>query len=235
MNGLNWLTRQTTQLSDAQQQQLDGLPAAEPLNSRALNQQRIVVLDVETSGLNTKRDLLLSIGAVAIEHGAINFAQQFECTLQRDGLKLNPSVLIHGLAPSEIAAGVAPADGLLAFMAFLGSSPLLAFHATFDQRMLSRALKQSLGYTLQHSFIDAAELAPMLCPNAGLGHAGLDDWVKHFGLHVQQRHNASADALVTAELALILLSKARQQQLDSLDALQQRLSEWRRRPRRHSI
>ncbi|HSC82934.1 MAG TPA: 3'-5' exonuclease, partial [Pseudomonas sp.] len=39
------------------------------------------------------------------------------------------------------------------------------------------------------------------------------------------------DALATAELALILFSKARQQQLDSLIALDQRLQGWRRRQR----
>ncbi|MCY1559320.1 hypothetical protein D9M68_963440 [compost metagenome] len=52
---------------------------------------------------------------------------------------------------------------------------------------------------------------------------------------MQQRHNASADALVTAELALILFSKARQQQLDSLHALDQRLAGWRRRQRAYSL
>jgi DNA polymerase-3 subunit epsilon len=51
---------------------------------------------------------------------------------------------------------------------------------------------------------------------------------------VLQRHHASADALVTAELALILLSKARQQGLDSLPLLLQQLSS-RRRQQAHSL
>lgn len=45
---------------------------------------------------------------------------------------------------------------------------------------------------------------------------------------MQQRHHASADALVTAELALILFSKARSQQLDSLQALEQQLNGYHR-------
>ncbi|ARU86932.1 PolC-type DNA polymerase III [Pseudomonas sp. M30-35] len=235
MNALTWLTSRTAQLSSAQQQRLEQLPVAASLDTTALNQQRMVVVDLETSGLDVKRDELLSIGAVVIENGAIDLAQQFECTLLRENHKVSASVLIHGLAPSAIAAGTEPADALLDFMEFLGSSPLLAFHARFDQRMLSRALKQSLGYRLQHSFFDVADLAPLLCPDASLERAGLDDWIRHFGLQVQQRHNASADALVTAELGLIMLSKARQQQLDSLLALQQRLNQWSRRPRKHSF
>ncbi|HLA31123.1 MAG TPA: 3'-5' exonuclease, partial [Pseudomonas sp.] len=47
--------------------------------------------------------------------------------------------------------------------------------------------------------------------------------------------HASADALVTAELALILFSKARQQGLDSLPALARRLAGERRRQQAYSL
>ncbi|NQD94968.1 3'-5' exonuclease [Pseudomonas sp. CrR25] len=208
-------------------------PAA--LDQRPLGEQRLVVLDVETSGLDTRRDQVLAIGAVVIEQGAIDLAQQFECTLQCPDRPLGTSVLIHGLAPSALAAGREPAEALLAFMEFVGASPLLAFHAGFDRRMLGRALKQALGYRLRHAFLDVAELAPVLCPQAHIRRGGLDDWVRHFGLQLPHRHHASADALATAELALILFSRARRQQLDSLPALQQRLNGWRRRQRVQSL
>lgn len=71
---------------------------------------------------------------------------------------------------------------------------MLAFHAPFDQRMLARALKESLGHRLQSLFLDVAELAPMLNPDTVLREAGLDDWVARFGLQVEERHHASADA-----------------------------------------
>jgi DNA polymerase-3 subunit epsilon len=54
-------------------------------------------------------------------------------------------------------------------------------------------------------------------------------------LQVEDRHNASADALATAELALILFSRARAQHLDSPLALQQRLNQWQRRKQMHSF
>jgi len=193
------------------------------------------VLDLETSGLDRQRDQLLSIGALAIENGAIDLGQQFECTLRRPGHRASASTLIHGLSPSAIARGVEPAEALLGFMEFAGSSPLLAFHAGFDRCMLARALEQSLGHRLHHDFFDVAELAPLLCPQAPIRNGGLDDWTQHFALQVQQRHHASADALVTAELALILFSKARQQGLDSLPALARRLAGERRRQQAYSL
>ena len=212
-----------------QLQRRDQLRPPAALDQCALQDQRMVVLDLETSGLDMRRDIVLSIGAVVIEGGGINLGDQFESTLLRPAQKVSESVLIHGIAPSELEAGEDPAEALLDFMEFVGDSPILAFHASFDQRMLTRALKQTLGYKLRHPFFDVAELAPMLCPDNRLRHNGLDDWCTHFGLHVLQRHHASADALATAELALILMSKAKRQGLDSLTALQQRLANWRQR------
>ncbi|UVE18188.1 3'-5' exonuclease [Pseudomonas sp. LS44] len=234
MSMLAWLQRRRPLLSAVQQQRLATLPVAPPLDSRPLCTQRLVVLDLETSGLNMRRDQVLAVGAVVIENGAIDLAQQFECTLQATA-QIGPSVLIHGLGPSELAAGVDPTEALLGFLEFLGSSSLLAFHAGFDQRMLGRALKQVLGLRLQRHFFDVAELAPLLCPQAQLRNAGLDDWAGYFGLHAHQRHHASADALLTAEIALILFNRARSHDLDSLVALEQRLQHWRRRQRTPSF
>ena len=224
-----WLRPAAPALDDALHQRLARLPRPAPLGVCSLREQRWVVLDLETSGLNPSRDQVLSIGAVAIEDGAIDFSQQFERTLHRPTQKTNASVLIHGLGPSALAAGSDPAEALLGLLEFIGDSPVLAFHAPFDQRMLARAVKESLGYRLQQPFLDVAELAPLLNPDTVLREAGLDDWVARFGLQVEERHHASADAQVTAELALILFSQARRQQLDSPLQLEQRLRGWRRR------
>jgi len=234
MSKFTWFSGRGPALTQSQLERRGKLAAPHALDERPLHQQRFVILDLETSGLNMRRDQVLSIGAVVIENGAIDLSQQFECTLRCSGHQASASTLIHGIAPNEIANGEDPAEALLSFMEFVGDSPLLAFHAEFDQRMLARALKQSLGYRLQHAFFDVAEIAPLLCPKAKLPHAGLDNWTEHFGLQVQQRHHASADALVTAELALILFSKARQQHLDNLPALLQQLNS-RRRQRAHSL
>jgi DNA polymerase III subunit epsilon len=235
MNLFAWLRPPAPTLDARQQQRRDHLAPSGTLNENPLRQQRWVVLDLETSGLNMNRDQVLSIGAVVIEDGAIDFGQQFERTLLRPDNKLNPAVLLHGLGPSAIAAGSEPVEALLDLMEFVGDSPLIAFHASFDQHMLGRALKDSLGYRLQHRFFDAAEMAPMLCPNAGIRQAGLDDWTAFFGLHAGERHNASADALVTAELTLILFSHARRQLIGSPARLDQCLSQWRRRQQSHSF
>ncbi|MCS3471662.1 DNA polymerase-3 subunit epsilon [Pseudomonas sp. JUb42] len=237
MNLFEWLRpkAKAAPLSSEQERRLGQLHAFTSLGEHSLRQQRWVVVDLETTGLNMSRDQVLSIGAVVIEDGAIDLSQQFEQTLLRVDHKPGPAVLIHGLGPSAIAAGNEPVEALLDFMEFVGDSPLLAFHAPFDQHMLGRALKDSLGYRLQHAFLDVADIAPMLCPQANFRQAGLDDWTGFFGLHAEERHHASADAMVTAELALILFSHARRQQIDSPARLEQCLGQWRRRKQSHSF
>lgn len=221
--------RNTASLTDQQQERLDRLPAPAPLGEQPLLEQRFVVVDVETTGLHLNRDQILSIGAVVIDQGGIPLSQQFERTLLREYRDPGPSVLIHGIAPSEIAAGDEPTEVLLDFLEFVGESPLLAFHARFDQQMLSRAFKDSLGYKLRHPFLDLAEMAPMLCPQLGKPQTGLDEWMELFGLQVQQRHNACADALVSAELALVLFNRATRQEIATVGRLAERMRSWRRR------
>lgn len=222
-----WFGPRGPKLSAEQQERVARLVTPGLPGAVALAQQRLVVLDLETTGLNLKRDLVISIGAVTIEDGAIDYSKQFECTLRRQ-VKTTESVLIHGIAPSTLANGLPPADALLDFMEFAGDSVILAFHAPFDQRMLSRALKRELGYTLKHTFLDVADLAPMLMPEALIQRGGLDDWLKHFKIHIPQRHHASADAMATAEIALILLNRAQRQGLGRIDELAQRLGYWQR-------
>ncbi|MFC0711205.1 3'-5' exonuclease [Azorhizophilus paspali] len=224
-------------LDDNQRRRLRRLPTAPHLDSRPLHTQRFVVLDLETTGLNVERDVVLSIGAVLIENDAIDLSRQFECTLRRRLKSVTESVLIHGIAPSALAVGTAPAEALLRFMEYASDCVFLAFHAPFDQRMLSRALKDELGYRLRHPLLDVADLAPMLFPEALVYPGGLDQWIQYFGLDMSRRHHAAADALATAEIALILFNRARRTGLDNMAELGERAARWQRARRavQHSL
>lgn len=220
------LQRHQLDLDPVQRQRIAALPLPPRLDV-PLHKQRFVVLDLETTGLNVNRDIVISIGAVTIEDGAIDMAQQFECTLRRQ-VQVNEAVLIHGIAPSELAAGQPPIEALLNFMEFAADSVMLAFHAPFDQRMLARALKNELGYTLENPFLDVADIAPMLFPEVLTRRGSLDYWMNYFNIDIAQRHHASADALATAEIALVLFNRARRMGIERVDELAERVRCWQR-------
>lgn len=178
------------------------LPA--PRFDQPLHASRYVVVDVETSGLNTARDHLIAIGAVAVTHGRIQLSDSLEIVLQQAQASNKDNILIHGIGGTVQREGTLPADALLTFLEHLGKAPLIAFHVAFDQTMINRALKQFLGLKFEHAWADLAYIAPALHPRIARHNRSLDDWMDLFGISNYARHSALADALATAELFLAL-------------------------------
>lgn len=233
MKLMRWFSRRP-EVDEKDAARLYALPGPQPIGDQLLSELRFVVVDLEATGLNILKDKILSIGAVAIENNSVVIGQQLSRVLKRKIDKVTESVLIHQISPSEIAAGVRPETGLLDFLEFVDSSPILAFHADFDQGLLLREFQDLFAFNFKHPFYDLAELAPMLFPDHGMREIRMDDWVEFFGLNVLQRHNAFADALATAEIMLILLKKAQSQGIMTLKELDTSLANWRRRQTRPS-
>jgi DNA polymerase-3 subunit epsilon len=190
-----------------------------PDENVSLAQARFIVVDVETSGLDTRKDRLLSIGAVAVEAMRVRPGESFESILRREEVSERENILIHGIGPDAQAGGIAPEEALVAFLDYAGKNPLVAFHAGFDRVMLDRSLRQFLGERVPNVWLDLAHLAPALVPEARLPQAGLDEWLTYSGLRAHARHRAVDDALATGELFLILLARARARGVISVGAL----------------
>lgn len=176
------------------------LPEGEPA--------RCVVVDVETTGLNLMRDTLISIGAVAVVDGRIALGDSFYVVLQQRASSDKENILVHGITGSVQREGAEPAEALLAFLEFLGKSPLVAFHVAFDETMIRRAMSDHLGFSFRHAWLDLAYAMPGLYPALAYSHRVLDDWLRRFGIRVGARHHALADALATAQLLQVALSRA---------------------------
>lgn len=187
------------------------LPKCEPNTS--IDMQRFIVVDVESSGLNLSTDRLIAIGAVVVQGGAVLLDQGFEVVLQQTAPSTTDNILIHGIDGTTQTTGIEPVAGLLKFLAYIGKSPLIAYHAPFDQSMINRATRQFLGMKIDNPWIDLAHVAPALFPELAQGskrHRALDEWTTDFAIVNTNRHNAVADALATAQLLLVLLARAKQ-------------------------
>ena len=188
-----------------------------------IDERRWVVLDVETTGLDTHHDELLAIAAVAVQfdEGAaprIALNDSFEAMLHHQSASTDKdNILVHGIGVGAQRAG-APAHAVLAgFEQWIGNAPLLAFHAAFDQTMIGRAMKQCARHALRNPWLDLAPVASALHPKVGA--RALDDWLAHFGIECAVRHQAAADTLATAELLLRLWPAARRKRCATFAAL----------------
>ena len=215
-----WLRKQSPALTAAQSERLAAwkmLPNAIP--HAPFENSRYVVVDVETTGLNLRKDSLISIGAVAVVNGRIELADSFSVVLQQHESSTKENILIHGISGSVQREGSAPVDALLNFIEYLGKSPLVAFHVFFDETMINRAMSQYLGLSFKHPWLDLAYVLPALYPRLAHSHHSLDAWSSEFNIHNEERHNALADALVTAQLMLISMAQIRRTEAPTFDAL----------------
>lgn len=177
------------------------------INPIALTEARLLVVDLETSGLNIDKDVIISVGAIGIDKQGMALAQTLDKTIDQN-IDVTEAIIVHGITPSDMERGDSFPEVLLDLLELAHGAPIVAHHAWFEKRMLTRALREQFGLELALPFIDTAELAPALFPDADTGDNSLDHWLDHFRISVHDRHKAFADAFVTAELMLVLLDKA---------------------------
>lgn len=178
-----------------------------PDYSAAHLRTRYVVVDIEASGLDQRKDRLISIGAVAVNGGTIHCDDAFEVVLRQDEASQSANILIHGIGAEAQRDGADPPAALLRFLEFAGHAPLVAYHAFFDQGMIDAACERYLGERPRFVWHDLAWLMPALFPDRIDAIVGLDDWLAQFSIGNYRRHNAVSDSLATAQLLQIALAK----------------------------
>ncbi|MFN4361819.1 MAG: PolC-type DNA polymerase III [Hylemonella sp.] len=181
-----------------------------------LNEQRWVMLDVETSGLDPYQDRLLAIAAIALkvdwEHKrlSVDLGDSFEVVLRQDQITAaKDNILLHGIGVQSQREGMDPAQALEAFAGYVWQSPLLAFHAAFDQTLILRHMKLHLGRTLPNPWVDIEQLCAVT--HEKVRARSLDEWMRHFGIECTVRHQAAADTLAECELLLRIWPRLAQQ------------------------
>lgn len=221
MNWIDALLGRKIALTEQQELRLNSWRALHPVSTGwELDRSRFVVVDVETSGLSLTKDHLIAIGAVAVVNGKIDLDDSFEVVLQQQVTSTKANILIHGIGGSAQTGGHEPAEALLAFLEYLRKDPLVAFHVTFDETMLRRAIRQFLGVDFKHSWLDLAYAVPGLHPQYAERFRALDDWLSFFHIQNYARHNALADAVSTAQLFMVATKAAQRQNILNYQGLQ---------------
>ena len=156
-----------------------------------------------------------------MEGGLLRLGAGVEIVLRQDRPSHPANILVHGIDGTTQVGGKDPATALMEFIEFAGRAPLVGFHADFDRVMLERAARTHLDLALPNEWLDVARLAPALVPAAVAPGAGLDDWAAAHGIINPARHNAVADAMVTAQLFQVVLSAAKSRGIGDYGALRE--------------
>ena len=153
----------------------------------------IVVLDFESTGLNTGKARIIEIGAVKLEGGTV--IDSFE-QLVDPGEPLGPEITnITGINDAMLQGQPRAEEALPKLMEFIGDLPIAAHNAHFDASLLKAELKR-LGRSLTVPVLDTLSYARKLYPD--LKSFRLGALCKQLGVSLKNAHRAVHDATATA-------------------------------------
>lgn len=172
-----------------------------------LDNIRFVALDTETTGFDYDNDRILCIGAVAIKGNRILVSDSFEVYLKQNVFN-KETVKIHGIRRNGKEVKVSEEEALIQFLAYLDDAVIVAHHTNFDVTMINRALERLNVGPLISKQLDTNYIhKKIFCPNNFKKVFTLDELCERYSIKMHDRHTASGDALLTAQLFLKLLAK----------------------------
>lgn len=187
--------------------------------SRGLSLLPFVILDTETTGLEPKTDYILSFGAVKLKGFQLNMQETLEWYLRTPG-RSREAIEVHEiLQPGELMDLQAFGEQ---FLDYIGTSILVGHHVGFDLEMLTKALKpfgfrKFLNPVLDtHSLAVRLEKGPHYDSSMGKpGEYSLDSLCERYQISLDDRHTATGDAYLTAQLLMKLLKLAEKKGIGS--------------------
>jgi DNA polymerase-3 subunit epsilon len=171
------------------------------------NSGEYVVFDTETTGLNPKKDEILSIGAVKIKDNKIITSQTFEVFIKNTGEISSKSIEIHRIRPIDLENGESTDIAIRDFLNFIGSRPLIGYYLEFDVNMINKYIKPMLGITLPNKKIEVSEIYyDKTISSVAQGNVDLrfDTILQKCNIPDMGVHNAVNDAIMTAMIYLKL-------------------------------
>lgn len=188
-----------------------------------LPEVRFVVLDLETTGLDVKKDRMLSLGAMVVQAQEIRIAERLEYFIHQPEYQPNQSVGIHGIMPQQNANGITEETAIKHLLSFLKQSVIIGHHIGFDIAILNQVTKRIYGKSLQNKVIDTRVLAERV-HGLRLGENPrevftLDQVCQTFNIRLHERHTAAGDTLLTALLFLKLMGRLQKRGVNTLGQL----------------
>lgn len=171
-------------------------------------QLELVSLDLETTGLNPKKDSLLSFGLVDIKHQSIQLGTSWHEIVRIEQDIPESSAVIHHITDDQAARGK-PLEFLLPeLLQHLAGKTMLAHYAGIEQKFLDAACRDLYGSPFIINTIDTLQLGQRVMRlrnhSVQTGDLRLFNLRLLFDLPMYKAHNALYDALATAELFLAM-------------------------------
>ena len=168
----------------------------------ALFDPGFIAIDVETTGLNARRDAVVAVAAIPFEGGR---SRPGFFTLVNPGRPIPPqSTAIHGINDDAVATAPPMHEVLPRFDAVCTRRIVVGHDVAFDVAILEQARTHSAGLSPRVT-LDTRQLARAV----GFRDTGLEHLAPQLRVPVVGRHTADGDAHMAGEILLALLPTLR--------------------------
>ena len=173
-----------------------------------VTEARYVVIDTELTGLNERKDSIISIGALRMTGSRIEIGSTFHHLINPERKFTPESVVIHGITPSDVEEKPSIDHILEEFLRFCNDDILVGHCISIDLSFINREIKRVSGGTIQNPAIDTfrvyewlrKKVASKSCFSSQPKDPGLYEMAKCFDISVQGAHDALMDSFITAQL-----------------------------------
>ncbi len=161
-----------------------------------------VAIDCEMTGLNAKKNHILSVACVHINGNQIDSGNGLNLICRPPVMPTADTIVIHGLRPNDVEHGMNYQQMLDLLLPFIANRPIVGFCPQIDMAFLNPLVKQYIGVNLPNEVIDIRNLYERKTGNRtqGIQHQGqsLNKIVEKFNIPQLGEHDAYNDALMTA-------------------------------------
>jgi DNA polymerase-3 subunit epsilon len=187
---------------------------------KSLRETRFLSIDLETTGLNQKKDEIVAMGAVPIYGTRIMAGESYYRVLKPEKFKYE-SMKFHGLDPSVLKTAESFSEIADEIYELLRDKVLVGYSIELDYGFLKRALKKE-GYKVDNKRIDVIDFEKVVCYILGEKAPEtmtLDNLARKYRVDMSYRHNALADAFITAQVFQVQLLKTLKYGIKTVDTL----------------
>lgn len=170
-------------------------------SNQPLEQVKLLAVDMETTGLDPRRDTVLSIGWVPVNGRVIDLSGAGYVVVRGAG-EVGESATIHGLTDDLVAQGIAPDEAVRQLTKALEDRVLLAHFAPIERDFFAALA----GRPLRAPIVDTLEVERRHMERMGTYPRREDLRLarvrERYALPSYNNHNALSDAIACAELYL---------------------------------
>ncbi|PLY07838.1 MAG: DNA polymerase III subunit epsilon [Arcobacter sp.] len=174
--------------------------------------EEFICFDCETTGLNPKKDDIISIGAVIIKNNTIVSSKKFVKFVKPKTKLQIEAIKVRHIREMDLEEAEDINDVIEEFLEFIGNRKLVGYFLEFDVAMINKYLKPKLGINLPNKRYEVSAIYHdwkiEKIPQSNID-LRFDTILKDLKIPLFGKHDAYNDAIMTAMMFLKLKNQAK--------------------------